>query len=118
MKLPSKKAANQALKTAWILAYQIKRTIGAYTAAMNGLDAVIFTAGLGENNPQLRERVCRDMDYFGIKIDTELNKTIIRQNKIVDLSAEGAKVKVYVIPTDEELMIASDTKEIVQTLKH
>lgn len=112
------KGSEQALKTAWILAYQIKRTIGAYTAAMNGLDAVIFTAGLGENNPQLRERVCRDMDYFGIKIDTELNKTIIRQNKIVDLSAEGAKVKVYVIPTDEELMIASDTKEIVQTLKH
>ena len=56
-----------------ILAYQVKKYIGSYTAAMNGLDAVVFTAGMGENNPELRDRACQDMQYFGIEIDRELN---------------------------------------------
>lgn len=99
-----------------ILSYQIKKYIGAYTAAMNGLDAIVFTAGMGENNPQLRERVCEDMEYFGIKINKELNAVTLRQPNIVDLSAPDSKVKIYLIPTNEELMIARDTEEIVSKL--
>ena len=99
-----------------ILAYQVKKYIGSYTAAMNGLDAIVFTAGMGENNPELRDRVCHDMEYFGIKIDYELNAKILRQPNIVELSTPDSKVKVYVIPTDEELMIARDTESIVKAL--
>lgn len=99
-----------------VIAYQTKKYIGAYTAAMNGLDAVVFTAGMGENNPELRERVCTDMDFFGIKIDNELNAKILRQSNNVDLSTPDSKVKVYVIPTNEELMIAKDTESIVSKL--
>ncbi|MCI8589898.1 MAG: acetate kinase [Clostridiales bacterium] len=109
--------SHQALLTAEILAYQVKKTIGSYAAAMNGLDAIVFTAGLGENNPQLRERVLTDMDCFGIQFDQELNQKILRQPNIVELSTKDSKVKVYVIPTDEEFMIASDTKEIVTKAK-
>ena len=110
------KGDKQALLTASILAYQVKKYIGAYAAAMNGLDAVVFTAGMGENNPELRDRVCRGMEYFGIDIDFELNSKILRQPNIVELSTEKSKVKVYVIPTDEELMIATDTNDIVNKL--
>ncbi|MGM9645674.1 MAG: acetate kinase [Eubacteriales bacterium] len=99
-----------------ILSYQIKKYIGAYTAAMNGLDALVFTAGMGENNPQLRERTCENMEYFGIKINKELNAVTLRQPNIVDLSAPDSKVKIYLIPTNEELMIARDTEEIVSKL--
>ncbi len=95
------------------LAYQIKKYIGSYTAAMNGLDAVVFTAGMGENNPELRERVCTDMEYFGIKINKELNAVTHHQPNTVEISVPESKVKVYVLPTNEELMIASDTEAIV-----
>lgn len=108
------KGDKQALLTASMLAYQVKKYIGAYAAAMNGLDAIVFTAGMGENNPELRDRVCHDMEYMGIDIDYELNSKILRQPNIVELSTPNSKVKVYVIPTDEELMIASDTKDIVE----
>ena len=96
-----------------VLFYQIKKYIGAYTAAMNGLDAVVFTAGLGENNPRLREMVCTDMEYFGIKINKELNDKMLRQSNIVKLSTDDSKVAVYIIPTNEELVIARDTAAIV-----
>ena len=99
-----------------ILAYQVKKYIGSYTAAMNGLDAIVFTAGMGENNPELRERACADMEYFGIEIDKELNAKTHHQSDIVELSTKNSKVKVYVLPTNEELMIASDTEEIVKAL--
>jgi acetate kinase len=98
------------------LAYQVKKYIGSYTAAMNGLDAVVWTAGMGENNPELRERACTDMDYFGIKIDRELNAKTHHQPNTVEISTPDSKVKVYVLPTNEELMIASDTEEIVSKL--
>lgn len=94
-------------------AYQIKKYIGAYAAAMNGLDAIVFTAGMGENCPEMRERVCTNMEYMGIEIDTELNKKVWRQPDNVELSTKNSKVKVYVIPTNEELMIATDTEAIV-----
>lgn len=100
-----------------VLFYQIKKYIGSYTAAMNGLDAIVFTAGLGENNPRLREVVCSDMEYFGIEIDKELNAKMLRQPNIVKLSTERSRVLVYLIPTNEELVIAKDTAEIVSALK-
>lgn len=99
-----------------ILAYEIKKYIGSYTAAMNGLDAIVFTAGMGENNPELRERVCTDMDYYGIKLDKELNAKMHHQPNSVRLSTEDSKVQVWLIPTNEELVIATDTERIVKAL--
>ena len=99
-----------------ILAYQIKKYIGSYAAAMNGLDAVVFTAGMGENNPELRERACRDMDFLGIKLDTELNAKMHHQPNMVKLSTDDSRVQVWLIPTNEELVIASDTEKIVKSL--
>ena len=96
-----------------ILAYQVKKYIGSFAASMNGLDAIVFTAGMGENNPELRERVCTNMEYMGIKIDKELNAKTLRQPNTVELSTPDSKVKVYVLPTNEELMIALDTEKIV-----
>ncbi len=101
---------------ATVLAYQIQKFIGSYTAAMNGLDAIVFTAGMGENNPELRERVCTDMEFFGIELDREANARGHHQSDIMELSAKSSKVKVYLIPTNEELMIAKDTEEIVSKL--
>ncbi len=99
-----------------ILAYQVKKYIGMYAAAMNGLDAVVFTAGMGENNPELRERACTAMDFLGIKIDNELNAKTLRQPNNVKLSTDDSKVQVWVLPTNEELVIASDTEAIVKAL--
>ncbi len=110
------KGDRRAWLAANILAYQIKKYIGSYTAAMNGLDAIVFTAGMGENNPELRERVCTDMEYFGIEIDKEKNAKAHHQSDIVELSTKNSKVKVFLIPTNEELMIASDTEDIVKAL--
>ena len=110
------KGDKRAWLTANILAYQIQKYIGAYTAAMNGLDAIVFTAGMGENNPELRERVCTNMEYFGIEIDRELNARSHHQPNIVELSTPASRVKVYLIPTNEELMIATDTEAIVRAL--
>ena len=111
-----KRGDKRCLLAASILAYQVKKYIGSYAAAMNGVDAIVFTAGMGENNPELRERALRDMDYYGIEIDLELNARTWRQPNIVELSTPASKVKVYVIPTNEELMIARDTEEIVSKL--
>lgn len=110
------KGDKKAYLAATTLAYQIKKYIGSYTAAMNGLDAIVWTAGMGENNPELRERACADLGYFGIEIDRELNAKIHHQSDSVEISTENSKVKVYVLPTNEELMIASDTEDIVSKL--
>lgn len=99
-----------------MLKHELKEYIGAYTALMNGLDALVFTAGLGENNPRLRKIVCEDMDFFGIKLNDEVNDRTLRQPNIVKISADDSKVPVYVIPTDEELVIARDTESIVNSL--
>ena len=99
-----------------ILFYQIKKYIGSYTAAMGGLDAIVFTAGLGENNTRLREMVCEDMEFFGIEIDKDVNAKALRQSDIIKLSTENSKVDVYLIPTNEELVIAQDTAAIVSAL--
>lgn len=107
----------QSLLAANILAYQIQKYIGSYTAAMNGLDALVFTAGMGENNPQLRERVCKNMEFFGIEIDDEINLKAYQQPNIIKLSTDASKVAVYLIPTNEELVIASETEKIVKNIK-
>ncbi len=91
--------------------YQVKKYIGAYAAAMGGVDAVVFTAGIGENNQELRRDVIGDLAFMGLAIDEEKNK--IRGQEI-DISAEGAKVRTLVIPTDEEMMIAMDTKALTE----
>ncbi len=96
-----------------ILAYQIKKYIGGYAAAMNGLDCIVFTAGIGENNHDIRSRALKNMDFFGIKLDEEKNL----QRGAVEISAPDSRVKVLVIPTNEELVIASDTMKIVSESK-
>ena len=108
--------SERAALAANVLAYQIQKYIGSYTAAMNGLDAIVFTAGMGENNVELRDRVCTDMEFFGIKLDKEANAKAHHQSNIVKLSADDSKVQVWLIPTNEELMIARDTEEIVKAL--
>ncbi|WP_314863308.1 acetate kinase [Porphyromonas endodontalis] len=87
--------------------YRIKKYVGAFTAAMGGLDLLIFTGGVGENQTTTREYVCEDMQYMGVEIDKELNAKIHGDEAL--LSTKESKVKVVVIPTDEELMIALDT---------
>ena len=90
-----------------ILTNSIKKIIGSYVAELNGIDVLVFTAGIGENDNALRSAVCGNMDFFGIAIDEELNANLPSGN--VNISAKGAKVQTMVIPTDEEYMIALDT---------
>ena len=91
--------------------YRIKKYVGAYAAAMGGCDIIVFTAGVGENQAQMREVVCSNMEYMGVKIDVEKNKGIHGEEAII--STPESKVTVCVIPTDEELMIATDTMNLL-----
>ena len=93
-----------------MFAYQVKKYVGAYAAAMGGLDAVVFTAGVGENDADTRAAVVDGLEFLGVKIDADKNNT----RGTVDISAADAKVKTLVIPTNEELMIAIDTKRLVE----
>ena len=90
--------------------YSVKTFIGSYVAAMNGVDAIVFTAGVGENSDTVRKAICDGMDYLGIKIDDAKNSV----RGTVDITAADSKVKVLVIPTNEELVIATDTMELVK----
>ena len=94
--------------------YRIKKYVGAYAAAMGGCDIIVFTAGVGENQASMREDVCRNMEYMGVKLDVEKNKTIRGEEAII--STPDSKVTVCVIPTDEELMIATDTMDILNSM--
>ncbi len=94
-----------------MLVYEIKKYIGSYAAVMNGVDAILFTGGIGENSWEIRDKVCADMDYFGIKIDTELNKST--RGKLIKLSTPDSKVEVWIVPTNEELLIARDTLALI-----
>ena len=89
--------------------YGVKKLIGAYAAAMGGVDAIIFTAGVGENSAEMREHMVAGLEFMGVKMDTEKNKV---RGKETDVSAADSKVKILVIPTDEELMIAKDTQAL------
>lgn len=95
--------------------YRIKKYIGAYAAALGGVDAIVFTAGVGENQTGTREQACAGLEFLGIKIDKAKNATIHGEEAII--STPDSKVKVVVIPTDEEIVIARDTKELVEKAK-
>ena len=92
--------------------YQTKRFVGAYAAAMGGLDCIVFTAGIGENTPQVREGVCEGLEFLGVKLDKAKN-VAKNDGGIRDISAEGSRVKILVIPTNEELVIARETAELL-----
>ena len=106
----------KALLAVNILKHQIKKYIGSYAAVMNGLDAVVFTAGIGENSIMLREMVCEDLEFFGIELDKDANKLAFRRSEATKISKDVSRVSVYVIPTNEELVIARDTAAIVSAL--
>ena len=99
-----------------LLAYQVKKYIGAYAAAMGGLDAIVFTAGIGENNNIIRALPCRGLEYMGVKIDDAANDAIKRPATTTCISTADSRVKVYLIPTNEELIIAEETEAIVSSL--
>lgn len=96
-------------------AYQIAKFIGAYTAAMNGVDAIVFTGGIGENGVWLRSKICSYLGYLGVKIDEDINAKTVKGDE-AELTKETDNVRVFILATDEELMIARDTEEIVKNL--
>ena len=96
-------------------AYQIAKFIGAYTAAMNGVDAIVFTGGIGENGFWLRSKICSYLGYLGVKINEELNEKTVKGAE-AELTNENDNVRVFILATDEELMIARDTQDIVNSL--
>lgn len=106
------KAGNERAKLAFdMFEYRIKKYVGAYAAALGGVDILIFTGGVGENHPITREIVCGNMEFMGIKLDAEKNNSTIGDEGII--SAPDSTVTVMIVPTDEEYMIASDTMDIV-----
>ena len=92
--------------------YRIKKYIGAYAAALGGVDIILFTGGVGENQMECRREVCKDMEFMGIELDNDVNAKVRGEEAII--STPASKVKVVVIPTDEELLIASDTMDILK----
>lgn len=94
--------------------YDVKKFIGAYAAAMGGVDCIVFTAGIGENTPQVRQNACLDLEFMGIKIDNERNQQVLgKLDREGEISTDDSSVKVLVIPTNEELMIARETLELI-----
>ena len=108
------KAAKEGNKRAQLaldkFAYEVRKYIGSYAAAMGGVDIITFTAGVGENGPDMRESICEGLGFLGVHVDHEKNQV---RGKETDISAADSTVKVYVIPTNEELMIARDTLALV-----
>lgn len=92
--------------------YQIRKFIGSYAAAMNGVDAIVFTGGIGEHSFDLRKNVCDNLTYLGVELDDERNNAVAGDE--IEISSDNSKVKVFVIPTNEELVIARDTRDIVE----
>jgi acetate kinase len=91
----------------------VKHYIGSYLAQMNGADAIVFTGGIGENSHEVRERICTDLDVFGIALDKKKNKATVGR-KEGDIATEKSRVRLWVIPTNEELLIARDTVRCVK----
>lgn len=96
-----------------VFAYRVKKYIGAYAAALNGVDAIVFTAGVGENDRGMRARILEGLDYLGVDVDFEYNSSCPRGEEVV-ISRPESRVKVFVIPTDEELMIARDAERLAK----
>ena len=110
----AKEGNERAILTHQILEYQIAKFIGSYYVALGGMDALVFTAGIGENQTVHRSRICRYLECFGVELDEEVNASI--HGKECEISTPESKVRVFVIPTDEEMVIARDTKSIVEGL--
>lgn len=96
-----------------VFAYKVRKYVGGYVASMGGVDAIVFTAGLGENSIEMRDKICNGLEYLGTRIDHAKNNV---RGKAQEISVDGAKVKIFVIPTNEELVIARDTKAICGSL--
>ena len=96
-----------------VFAYKVKKYIGSYVAAMGGVDAIVFTAGLGENSPFMRDKICNGLEYLGTRIDQDRNMT---RGSEKEISVRRAPVKIFVIPTNEELVIARDTENICKKI--
>ena len=112
--LEAQKAGNKRAGLAMdILVHYVKKIIGSYIAEMNGLDALVFTAGIGENDGIVREMLCKDLSYLGIEIDSEVNLNAERGTQ-VEITKPGAKVRTFAIPTNEEYMIALDTYNLIK----
>lgn len=109
-----KKGDERSLLAIDIYTYKIRTQIGAYAAAMGGLDVIVFTAGIGENADMIREGCLKNLEFLGVELDKERNK---QNGEIAEISKEGSKVKVFVIPTNEELMIAKETMELLNSIK-
>ena len=106
-------AGNERAKLALdMFEYRLLKYIGAYTAALNGVDVLVFTGGIGENQMQTRDYICRGLEYLGVKYDAELNAKT--RGEEIEISTPDSKVRVVVIPTDEELTIASDTVALIK----
>lgn len=106
------KGSNRAKTALEVFVYDVKRYIGAYVGILNGIDALVFTAGIGENSPYLRRQICKNMNYLGIEIDVRKNKGF--NSGEAEISSTKSK-PIFVIPTNEELMIALETQEIIGT---
>jgi acetate kinase len=94
--------------------YRVKKYIGAYAAAMGGVDIIIFAGGIGENGPETREEICGDLEFLGAEMDLSKNKGL--RSKEAVISKDGSRVKIMVVPTNEELVIAEDTVRIINEL--
>ncbi len=97
-----------------MIVHQLTKYIGGFAAAMGGVDAVVFTGGIGENNPHYRARVAKNLEFMGVELDEEVNAKAMRTSEEFELTKPGSKVKFLMIPTNEELMIAKDTLELVK----
>jgi acetate kinase len=103
----------QAQAAVELFCYRIQKYIGSYAAAMGGVDAIIFTAGIGENEPMVRERSTAELGFLGVTLDTAKNLDGSLRGQEVDISTADSRARIFVIPTDEELMIARDTAALV-----
>lgn len=99
-----------------IFCYRARKYIGAYLAAMGGADAVVFTGGIGENSPEVRQRICSEMEWAGLKLDAQKNSEAIGREALI--STADSKLLAYAIPTDEELLIARDTVRVIKGMPH
>ncbi len=108
----AKQGNEQALFALQVLAADVKRYIGQYLAVLNGADAIVFTAGIGENSPRIREMACAEMSYAGIELDPQLNATARGETRI---STPDSRVQVWTVPTNEEIVVARQTVEAVQS---
>jgi len=95
-----------------IFCYRVKKYLGAYLAAMNGAEAIVFSGGIGENAPIIRQRICDGLSWLGVEVDESRNSALT-PGKEGRIDREGSRVELWVIPTDEELLIARDTWRVV-----